>query len=124
MANATAIFSLLRNLGGSFGVAFVTTLLARRAQFHQSRLAEHLTPFDQPYQFTLQKGRVFFGSRGIGTMVADKGLLGMMYKNLIREATMLSFNDTFYLLGIMAVCLVPFVYLLRRGAHADIGALH
>ena len=124
MANATAIFNLLRNLGGSFGVAFVTTLLARRAQFHQLRLVEHLTPFDQPYQFMLQKGRAIFGSHGIGTMLADKGILGMTYKNLIREATMLSFNDTFYLLGIMGVCLIPLVYFLRRGAHTDVGAMH
>ena len=50
MGNATSIFSLLRNLGGSFGVAIATTLLARRAQFHQVHLVEHLTPFDRSLQ--------------------------------------------------------------------------
>jgi len=50
MGNATAIFNLLRNLGGSFGVAFITTMLARRAQFHQVHLAEHLSPFDRNLQ--------------------------------------------------------------------------
>lgn len=48
MNDASALFSLLRNLGGSFGTAFVTTLLARRAQFHQHRLVEHLTPTTPP----------------------------------------------------------------------------
>ena len=38
MANASAIYNLLRNLGGSFGVAFITTMIARRAQFHQVRI--------------------------------------------------------------------------------------
>ena len=124
MANATAIFNLLRNLGGSFGVAFVTTLLARRAQFHQARLVAHLTPFDLPYQSMLQKGRALFGTHGLGGTLADKGVLGLMYKDLIREATMLAFNDTFFLLGIMAVCLLPIVYVLRRGAQTDLGPVH
>ncbi|NNG47734.1 MAG: DHA2 family efflux MFS transporter permease subunit, partial [Deltaproteobacteria bacterium] len=50
MGNATSIFILLRNLGGSFGVAFSTTMFARRAQFHQSRITEHLTWFDRNFQ--------------------------------------------------------------------------
>src|SRR5271157_513194 len=124
MANATAIFNLLRNLGGSFGVAFVTTLLARRAQFHQARLVDHLTPFDLPYQSMLQKGRALLGAHGLGGTLADKGVLGLMYKDLIREATMLAFNDTFFLLGIMAVFLLPIVYVLRRGAQTDLGQVH
>ena len=49
MGNATGIFNLMRNLGGSFGIATATTLLARRGQFHQSRLVEHLTPFSLPF---------------------------------------------------------------------------
>jgi len=50
MGNASAIYNLLRNLGGSFGTAFVTTVLSRRAQFHQAHLVEHLSPFDNAYQ--------------------------------------------------------------------------
>ena len=49
MGNATGIFNLMRNLGGSFGIATATTLLSRRAQLHQSRLVEHLTPLSQPF---------------------------------------------------------------------------
>ena len=44
MGNATALYNLLRNLGASFGTAIVTTILARRVQFHHYRLVEHLTP--------------------------------------------------------------------------------
>ena len=49
MGNATSIYNLLRNLGGSFGVAFATTMFARRAQLHQSHLTEHLTVFDRGF---------------------------------------------------------------------------
>jgi MFS transporter, DHA2 family, multidrug resistance protein len=124
MANATAIFNLLRNLGGSFGVAFLTTILARRAQFHQSRLVEHLTPFDVPYQMLLEKGRALFAAKGFAGMLAEKGALGVMYKNLMKEATMLAFNDTFFLLSVMMICLLPLVFMLRRGQHTDVGPVH
>ena len=49
MANATGIFNLMRNLGGSFGIAFVSTIIVRRAQVHQALMVGHLTPFDPVY---------------------------------------------------------------------------
>ena len=48
--NASGIFNLVRNLGGSFGVAFSATILARRTQVHQTFLAEHVTPYNPSYQ--------------------------------------------------------------------------
>ena len=49
MGNATGLINLARNIGGSSGTAIVTTMLARRAQFHQQSLVSHLTPFDRNY---------------------------------------------------------------------------
>jgi DHA2 family multidrug resistance protein len=57
-------------------------------------------------------------------MLADKGVLGLMYKNLIREATMLAFNDTFFVMSVMMLCLVPFVFIMRKGNETKIGAVH
>src|SRR4030043_1526434 len=64
MGNATGIFNLLRTLGGSFGVAFISTMIARRAQFHQFHLVEHLTPFDTSYQVTSSHASQFLQYRG------------------------------------------------------------
>ncbi len=50
---ASSITNLFRNQGGSVGIAFVTTLLARRTQYHQSVLVAHITPFQHRYQETL-----------------------------------------------------------------------
>ncbi|MEI9970757.1 MAG: MFS transporter, partial [Ignavibacteriota bacterium] len=50
---ATGLFNLARNIGGSSGIATATTLLARRAQFHQSVLVSHLTPYDWQYRQAL-----------------------------------------------------------------------
>jgi DHA2 family multidrug resistance protein len=114
MGNATAIYNLLRNLGGSFGVAFVTTVLARRAQYHQNYLAEHLTPFDRNYQFAARQTSRVLQYNGLTPSVSDQGGLGVIYSNLIKQATMLSFNDAFYLLSILMIAIVPLVLLMRR----------
>jgi DHA2 family multidrug resistance protein len=77
MANASGIYNLLRNLGGSFGVAFVTTILSRRAQFHQSQLVEHLTPFDRSYQLFSEQTSKALHYSGAGVL-SDYGGLGIM----------------------------------------------
>src|SRR5258708_7324350 len=51
--NASAIINMMRNLGGSFGIAIATTLLARRQQYHQSVLVEHVTPDNSQYDQTI-----------------------------------------------------------------------
>lgn len=117
MGNATSIFSLLRNLGGSFGVAFVTTFLARRAQFHQFRFSEHLNPFDPRYQFSVNKAIEVLGSKtgGAGNLAAN----GMIYQRLMRESNYSSFVDAFYVSSIIMLCILPLVFLLKRPKHEN-----
>ena len=123
MANASGIYNLLRNLGGSFGVAFVTTILSRRAQFHQARLVENLTPFDQSYQvFSEQTSKALH--YGGGGVLSDYGGLGIMYKELIRQASMLSFNDAFHIVSILMICVLPFVMLMKRAKGTVPGGMH
>jgi DHA2 family multidrug resistance protein len=114
MGNATAIYNLLRNLGGSFGVAFVTTILARRAQFHQHHLVEHLTPFDMNYQVAASRSSHLLLSKGLDPGAADQGSLGIMYGRLLKEASMLSFNDAFHVLGVLMILVLPLVLIMRR----------
>ncbi len=115
MGNATGIFNLLRNLGGSFGVAFITTMLARRAQFHQVHLVEHLTPFDRNLQSALPQISQILQGRGFIPSLSDQGSLGLIYGEVIRQASMLSFNDAFYLLSTMMMVILPLVLLMKKG---------
>ncbi|OPX93971.1 MAG: Multidrug export protein EmrB [Syntrophorhabdus sp. PtaU1.Bin002] len=125
MGNATALFNLIRNLGGSFGVAFVSTVLARKAQLHQSDLISRLTPFDMPYQIGVEKLKAFLHYRGFVDALTGTGADGAIYKDLVRQATMISFNDTFLFLSLMLVAVVPLVLLLRRPDHREpIGPVH
>ena len=114
MGNATGIYNLLRNLGGSFGVAFVTTMLERREQFHQFRLVEHLTPFDRNYQFALDQSSRILQYKGVEPLSQQAGQ-GLIYRELLRQASMLSFNDVFRAVSTIILCIIPLVLLIRRG---------
>ena len=115
MGNATAVYNLLRNLGGSFGVAFVTTILSQRSQFHQFRLVEHLTPFERNYQVATNSISEIMYYKGFPESLSDHASLLAIYKELSRQASMMSFNDAFYLTSIIMVCILPIVLLMRKG---------
>ena len=117
MGNATSIFNLVRNLGGSLGVAVATTILTRRAQFHQSRLVDHLTPFDMNYVWSLQQTTQVLQYKGLEQTLAHKGALGVIYETLLNEASMMSFNDVFYIIAVMSILLLPLVLCMKHIRH-------
>ena len=117
MGNATSIFSLLRNIAGSFGIAFMTTILARRAQFHQFRFTERLTPFTMQYQVGVHKAMDVIATKtGNATETAANGLI---YKELMRQSTLHSFIDAFYIATVIMILVLPIVFLLRKPQHSD-----
>jgi DHA2 family multidrug resistance protein len=124
MANASAIYNLLRNLGGSFGVAFVTTMIARRSQFHQTLLVEHLTPFDRSYQIASHQSVQMLQNSGLDQTSANQGGLGALYGQLLKQSAMMSFNDAFYLLSVFMICILPLVFLMRRGKAESPAGMH
>ncbi len=120
MGNASAIYNLLRNLGGSFGVAFVTTMIARRAQFHQNHLVEHLTPFDTGYRIASSQFSQLFQQRGMDAATSQHAALSGIYGQLLRHASMLSFNDAFYLISILMTCTVALLLFMKiKGESGD-----
>jgi DHA2 family multidrug resistance protein len=114
MNNATGLINLARNIGGSVGIANVTTLLARRAQVHQSVLVSHLTPLDPAYTASLSGASRFLMSQGSNPVQALNQAHGLLYGNLVRQATMLAYTDTFWLLGITFLALIPFMFLMKK----------
>jgi MFS transporter, DHA2 family, multidrug resistance protein len=113
MGNATGIFNLLRNLGGSFGVALATTALAQRTQVHQTFLSEFITPYSPSFQQSYQRISQWLQQSSLGA-AGPGGALAVIYREVQRQASMLAFNDTFYVLAIGTACLIPVTFLLRR----------
>lgn len=114
MNNASAIFNLLRNLGGSFGVAFVTTLLARRTQYHHSVLAEHMSPLNPAFQLHLDSTIAEFSSRMGEFADSSQMALAAIARQMNRQAAALAYSDAFLIQAWIFLGLIFFVWIMRR----------
>ncbi|HKW32778.1 MAG TPA: DHA2 family efflux MFS transporter permease subunit [Candidatus Acidoferrum sp.] len=121
---ASSITNLSRNQGGSFGIAFVTTLLARRTQYHQSVLVAHATPLRQPYQETLGALSRYFAAHGFTAPDAALHAKAQLARILQQQAAFLGFLDCFWILGIACLIGAPLVFLTRKIRSAGSGAVH
>jgi len=113
MGNATGIYNLMRNIGGSVGIAVVTTLLARGAQMHQSVLVGHLAagnPALQRELGALQQGV----TSGSGPVTSTQQAYGLIYTELIRQSTLLAYMDNFRLLAGLALATLPLILFFQR----------
>jgi DHA2 family multidrug resistance protein len=111
---ASSITNLFRNLGGSFGVAFVTTVLERRTQFHHSIMAQHLTPSDPSFLEKLDSITQYLVSMGASTADATQKAYGMIAGIAEKQAAMLGSLDCFWLLGIVSLVGVPLALITRK----------
>ena len=111
---ATGLFNLARNIGGSSGIAMVTTMLARRAQYHQSVLVSHLTPYDAAYRDALARTTAAVQASGASAPDAARQAQGLLYGTLQRQSSMLAFADTFWIMGALFLVIIPIMFLMRR----------
>jgi DHA2 family multidrug resistance protein len=118
MGSATGLINLARNIGGSSGIAIVTTLLARRTQFHQARLVAAFTPFSPAYTQALAGTAHMLAERGASASQAAAQAQGMFYGMLQRQSAMMAFVDSFYVLGIIFLAVVPLMFFIKKvGPH-------
>jgi len=111
---ATGLFNLARNIGGSSGIATVTTLLARRAQYHQAVLVSHLTPYDPAYRDTVARVASVLVAHGSGPPDAAQGAAGVVYGTLLKQSSMLAFADAFWVMAVLFIAIIPLMFLLKK----------
>ncbi len=111
---ATSLYSVVRNIGSSVGISFITTWVARRSQFHQSILAAHITRYDLGTQRFLELARGLLFQQGSDWSTAARRSLGVLYGMLQQQAALLSFIEVFRIMGFLFLACVPFVLLMRR----------
>jgi DHA2 family multidrug resistance protein len=114
LVNATACYSMMRNVGGSIGIAVVTTLLAQRSQVHQSTLVSHITSFDDETRARLAQYTSYFMSQGSDWFTAQRRAVAMIYRHTVTQAQLLAYVDDFWLLAMMFVAVPFFLPLMRR----------
>jgi DHA2 family multidrug resistance protein len=114
LGNATAAYNVVRNIGGSIGVALATTLLVRRSQAHQTTLVSHLNIWDADTTLKLKQWTDHFVSQGTDTYTANRRALVMLYRGAIEQAHIMAYADDFWLISVLFVVIVPLVPLMHR----------
>ena len=114
MGDASALFNLMRNLGGSVGVALAVTLLSRRSQFHQHILTSHISPYDPQTQeqFSYLWRRLV--QSGVDPLSAQAQAGQLIYMEVQRQSLLMAFLDNFWIIGMAALVCVPLIFFMRR----------
>ncbi len=110
LTQGTAIFSLMRNVGGSVGVSIVEALFVRNSQIVHARLAEHIRP-DNPVAQALRAPYSLTEVHGIAALNAE----------VTRQAQMIAYIDDFHFMVLVILASLPFLLLLRRPNRAAKG---
>ena len=117
--DASALVNLARNFGGSIGIAFASTLVTRREQFHQSRLVEWLQSMNPAYpDYANRLGQL------TGQGVDANSTLANIYQGVVQQATLLSYLDAFKALALVSIAFLPVLLLLKSGKGGTSPALH
>jgi MFS transporter, DHA2 family, multidrug resistance protein len=119
---ASGLINLSRNIGASVGISFVTTMLTRRAQFHQTALTAHATAYSSQFNNAVQGMSQNFAASG--PIAAQQQAFGQLYGSILRQSSMIAYLDNFWLLGLSALVMIPFVFLMKRPPKGVSAAAH
>jgi DHA2 family multidrug resistance protein len=122
MGNATCIFNLLRNIGGSIGIATAQTFLIRRTNFHETQLAADLPRSGYQLQQQMSAASGYLGQH-LGKAAGRRGAMALIYRNLERQALLLSFMDVFRWTALVAFASAVMVWLFHKVTHHDDGSV-
>jgi DHA2 family multidrug resistance protein len=114
MAYATSLYAVTRNIGSSMGVSFVTTVMARRSQFHQSRLSSNMVLSNLQLQQMQHGTAAILSQHGAGAAASAHQSLGFVYDMLQQQAALMSYVDVFHLLAWLFLLVSPLVLIMHR----------
>jgi DHA2 family multidrug resistance protein len=123
--NVSGMTNLARNVGGSVGIALVTTLLARRGQVHQNVLSAHTSQYDPAFQTAVSNMAQALKASGVQAAQATQMAYSRVYGAMQAQASMLAYLDTIWVFAIAAMLMAPLAFLMRRAKPGSgPGAMH
>lgn len=129
IGEGAAFTGMMRQLGGSFGVALVTTFMASKMEVHRVNLQAHLDRFDPKIQAYFQTLKQGFMAKGYSFNDATAAAYKAAYGNVMKQSSVLSYMDVFQYIGILFLICIPFVLLVKgnkqkKGEKLDLSAAH
>ena len=109
----SGMMNVSRNIGGSIGISFVTTLVARRSQFHESQLANSTNMYNPAFTARLQGLAHAFQSVGSSSIDATHQGLAAIYRQMQLQASQLAYLDAIHILAIAVACMLPLLLLVK-----------
>jgi DHA2 family multidrug resistance protein len=114
MNYASGLINLARNIGGSCGIAFCVTWLARASQVHQVQLVGHLSPLNPAFQNATHGAAAALMAHGSGAVQASQQATALLYGGMQQQATMLAFNEVFFVEGVAFLLLLPLLLMMKK----------
>ncbi|HEY6765305.1 MAG TPA: DHA2 family efflux MFS transporter permease subunit [Candidatus Sulfotelmatobacter sp.] len=126
IGNASGLYNLLRNIGGSIGISIVNTIVSRHAQTHRSELASSLNSGRIPVRGALQGMRQYLSAQGASPAAAVQQSYALIGGALNGQARLWAYVDDFRYMALLCFGCVPLVFALRKtvGRKGAVGAGH
>ena len=113
--DATALYSMFRNIGGSISISLATAVVSNRIQAHRGHLVTHLTPLEGPYLALQAQYEAAIRGMGIAGDQVHGMAMGLLDRTLNVQAAVLAYSDVFALSAVVAFAVVPLTLLFRPG---------
>lgn len=112
--NVSALMNLSRNLGGSFGIAILSTVLARRTQDHVNKMGYYTSDYNPNYTNWITRVTGYLQQQGSSAIDAATQAKALAYATVQKQSAMLAFLDAYFVLMILTLCVIPLIFLLKR----------
>lgn len=113
IGQGAAFTGMMRQLGGSFGIAMITTFISRRSMMHRSNLVSHMTTDNGLFQQKLNGMQQSFMAKGMTSDAALNSAYKLMDFSVSKQASVLSYMDVFLYLGILFLICIPFILMVK-----------
>jgi DHA2 family multidrug resistance protein len=114
LGNATAAYNVVRNVGGSIGIAMATTMLVRRSQAHQTQLVGHIDSWDPETAERIRQWTAHFLAQGADATTAGRRALAMIYRGAVEQSQVLAYMDDFWLMALIFMGILPLIPFMKR----------
>ncbi len=123
--SASGLFNMMRNLGGAVGIALLQTVLTKREQYHSNVLTQSVSVFEQATRTRLEQLTQYFINHGVLDRADASHRAYVAIGHIVqKQAYILAFSDTFYLLGIALIVALIAVLFLKKAGHVSAGGAH
>jgi DHA2 family multidrug resistance protein len=109
--DGAALFTMFRNIAGSIGISLSTAAITARTQVHQAILAAHTGPLEANYLQSISHFTTVIKGSMLAVSDATQTATGVLYQNMLQQASLLAYMDVFAICAILSWCFIPFTFL-------------